>query len=261
MNKIILITGSTDGIGFQTAKDLVRKGHHVLVHGRNPDKLANTVTTLAGLGQVEGYLADLSSLKSVESLAKAIADKHDHLDVLINNAGIFNTPNPILENGMDVRFVVNTIAPYLLTQKLLPLMNGSGRIINLSSAAQAPVNGDAFKGKTTLSASAAYAQSKLAILMWSRHMANALPDGPIIIPVNPGSLLGTKMVKEGYGMDGKDINIGSGILVRLALDPEFSSASGQYFDNDIGQFGSPHFDAMNAQKTQQVVDLIEAALN
>lgn len=80
---------------------------------------------------------------------------------------------------------------------------------------------------------AAYSQSKLALIMWSRTMALSLKDhGPAIIAVNPGSMLGTKMVKEGFDVTGADIRIGANLLTRAALADEFVTASGQYFDND-----------------------------
>ena len=145
MQKTILITGSTDGIGLETAKMLVSLGHQVLLHGRNENKLQQVEKTLAeisGSGCIESYLADLSHLSDVEDLAKEVTEQHEKLDVLINNAGIYKTPEPMTQDGLDVRFAVNTIAPYLLTQKLLPLLGTSGRVISLSSAAQSPVNPD-----------------------------------------------------------------------------------------------------------------------
>ena len=265
MQKTILITGSTDGIGLETARMLVSQGHHILLHGRNPAKLEEVERTLSGLpggGRVESYVSDLSRMSEVEALAKAVADRHTRLDVLINNAGVFKTSDPITQDGLDVRFLVNTLAPYLLTQRLLPLIGVPGRVINLSSAAQSPVNPEALAGRVRLSDDlAAYAQSKLALTMWSRSMALSLKhNGPAIIAVNPGSLLGTKMVKQGFGVTGKDIRIGAEILIRAALSDEFEAASGQYFDNDSGQFAEPHHDALNPQKTAAIVDAIEEIL-
>jgi len=265
MQKTILITGSTDGIGLETARMLVSQGHHVLLHGRNRAKLEKVERTLSGLtdgGRVESYVADLSSMADVEALARVVTKQHASLDVLINNAGVYKTPETITPDGLDVRFAVNTIAPYLLTQRLLPLLESSGRVVNLSSAAQAPVDTEALTGRVRLTDDlTAYAQSKLALTMWSRSMALSLKDeGPAIIAVNPGSLLGTKMVKEGFGVAGKDISIGAEILVRAALADEFETASGQYFDNDSGRFASPHPDALNPQKAEEVVRAIEAVL-
>ncbi|OOZ38929.1 oxidoreductase [Solemya pervernicosa gill symbiont] len=265
MKKTILITGSTDGIGLEAARMFVSQGHHVLLHGRNPVKLQEVESELSGLpggGSVESYLADLSRMGDVETLAKHIIERSSQLDVLINNAGIFRTTEPTTQDGLDVRFVVNTIAPYLLTKRLLPLMTSSSRVINLSSAAQSPVNSEALYGRVKFSDELdAYAQSKLALTMWSRSMALSLKDGgPIIIAVNPGSMLATKMVKEGFGVAGNDIDIGAEILFRVALTDEFETATGQYFDNDRGQFSSPHPDALNPLTTESVVHVIEEIL-
>ncbi|MCU7845924.1 MAG: SDR family NAD(P)-dependent oxidoreductase [Candidatus Thiodiazotropha sp. (ex Monitilora ramsayi)] len=266
MQKTILVTGSTDGIGLETAKMLVAQGHQVLLHGRNPAKLADaekTLSAIPGAGRVESYLSDLSRITDVTALAEAVAERHERLDVLINNAGVFNIPDPRTADGLDARFAVNTIAPYLLTQRLLPLIGASGRVINLSSAGQSPVNLEALAGRVRLSDDfTAYAQSKLALIMWSRSMALSLRDDcPVIIAVNPGSMLGTKMVKQAFGVAGGDIRIGAEILIRAALTDEFAAASGQYFDNDSGQFASPHPDALNQQKSEEVVRAIEVILS
>lgn len=265
MKKTLLITGSTDGIGLETAKMLVTQGHHVLLHGRNREKLArveNELSALSGGGQVESYVSDLSRMTDVEALAKAVAARHESLDVLINNAGIFRTSESITPDGLDVRFAVNTIAPYLLTKRLLPRIGTTGRVVNLSSAAQSPVDVKALAGQVRLDDDfKAYAQSKLALTMWSRAMALVCKaDGPAIIAVNPGSMLGSKMVREGFGVAGGDIRIGAGILVRAALEDEFAAASGQYFDNDSGRFSNPHPDALDAKKSDTIVQAIEAVL-
>ena len=243
---------------------LTSLGHSVLLHGRNADKLdevEQSLNSLSGGAQIESYVADLSRMSEVESLAKAISDKYENLDVLINNAGVFVASDPVTPNGLDLRFAVNTIAPYLLTQRLLSLLDKSGRVINLSSAAQAPVDMKAFAGERRLADGEAYAQSKLALTMWSRKLAMSLgDDGPAIIAVNPGSMLGSKMVKQAFGVSGKDMRIGVEILIRAALDDEFASASGQYFDNDSGRFASPHPDALDPNKTTEIVRAIKALL-
>lgn len=264
MQKTILLTGATDGIGLVTAKILVEQGHHVLLHGRSPAKLdavVDNLSTLVTTGSIESYVADFSDIKQVEALAKAIAAQHSSLDVLINNAGVFHMENPITDAGLDARFVVNTLAPYVLTRLLLPLMNTSSRVVNLSSAAQAPVNLDALQGKTKLDHMGAYAQSKLAITSWSHSLALELgAKGPVIIAVNPASMLGSKMVKEGFGVDGGDLRIGADILIRAALSDEFAAASGQYFDNDSRKFAAPHPDALDANKAAALINTMAAVL-
>lgn len=262
MSKTILVTGSTDGIGLETAKVLHEQGHTVLLHGRSPQKLASAkeaVSATAGNGAVEIYQADFSRLGDVARLADEVSAKHAKLDVLINNAGVLRTGNEITEDGLDIRFAVNLLAPVLLTNRLLPLMDASSRVVNLSSAAQAPVNLQALAGKVRLSAMDAYAQSKLALTMWSRRLADKIgAEGPVIVAVNPGSLLASKMVKEGFGVAGNDLSIGVDILLRAALSDEFASASGQYFDNDSGRFADPHPDGLNDSKADALIEAADA---
>ncbi|MEL7118344.1 MAG: SDR family NAD(P)-dependent oxidoreductase [Bacteroidota bacterium] len=264
MKKTIFITGSTDGIGKAAAILLAQEGHSIYLHGRNPQKLEDAIAEVkkeSDNGAVDGYLTDLSDLDAVRLLAEKIKTEIPKLDVLINNAGVYSTSNPITKDGLDVRFIVNTIAPYILAQEINPLLGKSGRIINLSSAAQATVNPDALTGKMQLSDGVAYAQSKLAITMWTKYMASVQQEnGPVIVAVNPGSMLASKMVREAYGVHGRDISIGSSILVRAALSEEFEHTSGSYFDNDSGQFAPPHRDALNNKKNEELVMKIEELL-
>ena len=264
MQKTILITGATDGIGYETAKILVSMGHTVLLHGRNQAKLTDTQRTfseLPGGGQMECYTADLADMQAVSRLVQAVTAHHTNLDVLINNAGVFTTNQPITSDGLDVRFVVNTLAPYLLTNGLLPLLGANGRVVNLSSAAQAPVNVRALTGDVHLDDWGAYSQSKLAITAWSRSMGLAHKEtGPVIVSVNPGSMLNTKMVQKAFGVAGGDVRTGANILVRASLADEFTTAQGMYFDNDSGQFANPHPDALDASKTEKLIEVMEDVL-
>jgi len=265
MRKTILLTGGTDGIGFETAKLLVKEGHTLLLHGRNADKLARAKTELDALttdGAVSTYRADLSDLHEVRTLAAEVTANHTHLDVLINNAGIFKTPAATNHQGYDIRFIVNTVAPYLLTTELKPLFSPESRVVNLSSAAQAPVDLAGLTAKAKFTDNAAYAQSKLGITMWSFHLAATYgASGPHIIAVNPASFLGSKMVKEAYGTKGHNLSIGAEILRDAALSDRFANASGRYFDNDAKAFANPHPDALNKQKNADLVSVIETLIH
>jgi NAD(P)-dependent dehydrogenase (short-subunit alcohol dehydrogenase family) len=253
MRKTIFITGATDGIGLLTAQKLIAGGHQVLLHGRHPDKLNRISASLDG---APTYCADLSVIDEVTSLSSAILAEYQQLDVLINNAGVLKTTDTKTKTGRDVRFEVNTLSPYILTQNLLNIIPKSGRIINLSSAAQAPVDIEAMMEYKAMEDMAAYAQSKLAMTIWSAQLAATMPNGPICVSVNPGSLLASKMVKEGFGIEGKDLNIGADILVRAALSADFSNASGMHFDNDRGEFAAPHQAANDGQHVEAVMATI-----
>ncbi len=255
MTKTILITGSTDGIGLLTAKKLAAGGHKVLLHGRSASKLESAAAAVGG--DVETYAADLSDLSAVRKLAENVRAKHDKLDVLINNAGVLKAPQAVLENGQDIRFVVNTLAPYLLTELLLPIIPADGRVVNLSSAAQAPVNLKAMQGYVPMADMEAYAQSKLAITIWTREWAKSLSNAPVMVAVNPGSLLASKMVKEGFGLAGNDMNIGADILIDAALGVRFADAAGAYFDNDSGAFADPHAAALDENHAADVMNTIK----
>lgn len=264
MKKTILITGSTDGIGFEAAKTLIERGHTVLMHGRNSEKLAARIEALKALSSnedIDGFICDLTSMTTVKTFAKSVVEKYPTLDVLINNAGILKASNPVTAEGYDVRFLVNTFAPYLLAKHLLPFISKTGRIINLSSAAQNPINFDALAGRLRQSEMEAYSQSKLGITIWSSHMADQIgADGPLVVSVNPASLIGTKMVKEGFGIAGKDIRVGADILVEAAIGESFAGHSGEYFDNDAGAFGRPHPHAEDPAMIAKVMAAIEDVL-
>lgn len=263
MKKTIMITGATDGIGLATAMKLASQGHHLIIHGRSIEKLEAVEKQLLALpanGKVESFLADLSQLSEVVALAHQVKSSHKCIDVLINNAGIFKVSQPITPDGLDVRFSVNTIAPYLLTKELSPILGKTGRVLNLSSAAQASVDINALLGKKQLNDMTAYSQSKLAITMWTLGIARA-NQNITYFAINPGSLLASKMVKEGFGIAGNDINIGADILIRLSLEDGISKYSGQYFDNDKGEFSLPHPDGINLRKVDEVINAIESIIS
>ncbi|MBW1297588.1 SDR family NAD(P)-dependent oxidoreductase [Aquimarina litoralis] len=255
--KTILITGSTDGIGKLTAIELAKLGHTVLVHGRNAEKLKNTILEIQEITankNTNGFLADLSDLNSVEKMALQIQKEVSHIDVLINNAGVFKSKISSNENGIDIRFVVNYLAPFLLTKKLIPLLQKgtSPRIINLSSAAQSIVSLDALSGTIQLSEQEAYAQSKLALTMWSFYLAQESKNLNVIA-VNPGSLLNTRMVQEAYGKHWAPAEKGVQILYDLATSEKYQDSSGKYFDNDKGFFSQAHPDAYDKNKINELI--------
>lgn len=264
MKKTILITGSTDGIGLETAKELASLGHTVLLHGRSLAKLEAAKETVVAESQgadVQTYLADLSSLSETKELAQNIQAQNKQIDVIINNAGIFKTTKKETSDGLDLRFTVNTISPYLLTTLLLPNLASDGRVVNLSSAAQAPVAAESLTKVSSLNDSQVYAQSKLALTMWTNALAKKIGGNQVITSLNPKSFIGSKMVKEAYGVEGSSLKDGSDILVRATLSKDFANASGKYFDNDIGLFSQPHPEALDMIKCETILNTLNALIN
>jgi len=187
-------------------------------------------------------------------MISGVSNQFSKIDVLINNAGVFKSPNSKNHKSLDIRFAVNYFAPYLLTNGLLRLLkNGdSSRVINLSSAAQSTVSLSALKGSETLSEQHAYAKSKLALTMWSFAFAKANPNINTIA-VNPGSLLNTRMVAEAYGQYWSSADKGASILYDLATLDKYKDSTGKYFDNDIGAFNTAHEDAYDEHKINELI--------
>ncbi|NNF34033.1 MAG: SDR family NAD(P)-dependent oxidoreductase [Saprospiraceae bacterium] len=261
MKKVILITGSTDGIGKLAALKLAREGHTMYLHGRNADKLERVIEELksdTNNQNINGFVADFSDLHAVRKMSEEIKMELSSIDVLVNNAGIFKVNNNITDDGLDVRMAVNYLAPYILTNALLPLLRQSDnpRIINLSSAAQSSVSTEFLKGNKQLPDQAAYAQSKLAILMWSFHLAEQEPD-ITAIPLNPGSLLNTNMVREAYGKFWSSADKGADIIVDLSISQQHDNMSGKYFDNDKGGYGKTHPDAYDKGIISGLIEVTE----
>ncbi|OIQ40532.1 MAG: short-chain dehydrogenase [Bacteroidetes bacterium MedPE-SWsnd-G1] len=269
MRKTILITGSTDGIGKLTAIKMAKDGHHVYLHGRNAAKLANSITEVKKVSNnehVKGFIADFSDLNAVHDMANKILSEVPKLDVLVNNAGIFGSPINTTKHNIDIRLVVNYFAPYVLTNSILPLFKSSSdaRIVNLSSAAQSTVSIDALTGMAIESVNDAYAQSKLALTMWSFYLAKRL-DSISVLAVNPGSLLNTKMANEAYGQYWSSADKGRDILCDLAISNDYVNVTGKYFDNDKGNpkgaFGPAHADAYDKTKIETLIKVTENVLN
>ena len=199
-------------------------------------------------------MADFSDLDAVKQMTQDIKQDRSRLDVLINNAGVYNSSKSQNSDGLDMRFAVNYLAPFLLTNDLIFLLKKgtAPRIINLSSAAQSPVDYEVLTGMKTQSPGETYAQSKLALTMWSFYLAKKEPDLNVIA-VNPGSLLNTNMVKEAFGKHWSSADKGATILYELAVSEDYRDASGKYFDNDLGTFTEAHPDAYDETKINKLI--------
>lgn len=238
---VILVTGATDGLGRLTARDLAESGATVLLHGRDPERGEAAVREIheeTGNDRLHYYLADFSSLEEVRRLADQIMSDQDRLDVLVNNAGIGagrrgEASRSWSRDGFELRFAVNYLAPFLLTRLLLPLVQRSApsRIVNVASAGQSPIHFDDVMLERGYEGMRAYAQSKLALVMFTFDLAAEFEGtGVTANSLHPASLMDTKMVFETFGSASSSVREGTDATVRLAISPELEGDTGRYYD-------------------------------
>jgi NAD(P)-dependent dehydrogenase (short-subunit alcohol dehydrogenase family) len=237
----ILVTGASDGIGRGAAAELARMGARVLLHGRDASRLARARDEIAGdtgNEKLEVYVSDFASLAEVHRLAGEVASRHDRLDVLLNNAGVGRGPHgrQVREesrDGHELRFQINYLAPFLLQHLLLPLLRRAApaRIVNVASAGQAPIDFDDIMLEHGYDSMQAYCQSKLALIMASFELAGRVDPAEVTVnALHPGSLLDTKMVREGFGAPMGPVEDGIEAEVYLATAPDLEGVTGEYFD-------------------------------
>ncbi len=238
--KVVLVTGATDGLGRALAAGLARSGATVLVHGRDPGRIAETVQEVqaaAGTaGQpVRGYRADLSSLAEVRALAGQVIAAEPRLDVLVNNAGIGTTvPGGGVRqesaDGYELRFAVNYLAGYALTRLLLPLLRASApaRIVNVSSLGQQAIDFGDVMLTHGYDGMRAYRQSKLAQVLFTIDLAAELDrTGVTVNALHPATFMPTKI---SAGAPASTIAQGVEATMRLITAPVEQVGSGRYFN-------------------------------
>jgi NAD(P)-dependent dehydrogenase (short-subunit alcohol dehydrogenase family) len=180
--KTVLVTGSTDGVGRYVAGRLAAAGARVLIHGRDRARAETLVDEIkrAGHGEPVFYQADLSSLAGARRLAEAVVAEHRRLDVFVSNAGIGSrTLGPerrTSADGYELRFAVNYLSGFLLAYLLLPLLKAGApsRIVHVASLGQHPLDFEDVMLTKDYSGTRAYAQSKLAQIMFTIDLAREL---------------------------------------------------------------------------------------
>jgi NAD(P)-dependent dehydrogenase (short-subunit alcohol dehydrogenase family) len=261
----ILITGSTDGLGEATAEKLAAHGATLLVHGRSEQKLERALAKLgADRGaRVRGLLGDLGLIEQVRRLARDVERRVERLDVLVNNAGVaLMDGRRESHDGFELTFAINYLSHFLLTAELMPLLRRSApaRIVNVASIGQSPVDFDDPMAEADYEGFRAYAQSKLAQIMFTFELAARLQaagqDGVTVNALHPATLMDTKMVRTSFGRAGhSEVAEGVESLSRLIADPELDGISGRYFDQLDEGAAQPQ--AYDAEARAQLWDLSE----
>ena len=245
--RVVLVTGSTDGIGKATALELARRGATVLLHGRNLQKgeaALEDIRRITGSDRLYLYIADFSSLVQVRKLASQVHEEHDRLHLLINNAGTFDPERKITEDGLETTFSVNYLAPFLLTHELLDLLKASApsRVINVASIAHwnGVMDWDNLQGEKSYEGFDAYALSKLALILFTYALAERLRGtGVTANCLHPG-VIKTKLLRAGFGdYPGDTPEKGARTSVYLACSPEVERISGLYFEECKAVSSSP----------------------
>jgi retinol dehydrogenase 12 len=247
-DKVCVITGGTDGIGKAAAYGLAVQGARLLVHGRDPDKGARAVAELkarSGNPAIEFLQADFSSLADVRRLAAAVMDRTPRIDVLVNNAGGMFVKRMLSQEGYEMTFAVNHLAPFLLTQLLVNTLKSTeqSRIVTTSSRAHqgARIVFDDLQATGKYSPMGAYGTSKLANILFTRALAKRLQGTSVTATcLHPGfvrtsfgrDFAGSPILKSIFRLAScfaRTPEKGAQTVIYLASSPEVQGASGGYY--------------------------------
>jgi NAD(P)-dependent dehydrogenase (short-subunit alcohol dehydrogenase family) len=262
----ILITGATDGLGRALAVELAGTGATLLLHGRDDSKGQETIEDVrarTGNEKLQWYRANLASLEEVRELAERVDAEHDRLDVLVNNAGIgTNLPGDgrrmESRDGYELRFAVNYLASFLLTRQLEPLLvrSAPARVVNVSSAGQAPLDFDDVMLERAYDGVQAYCQSKLAQVMFTFDLAGELSEtGVTVNCLHPATFMPTKMVRAAGVSPTSTIEEGVQAVLRLVAAPELDGVTGRYFNGQ--REANAHPQAYDAEAVGRLRELSE----
>jgi NAD(P)-dependent dehydrogenase (short-subunit alcohol dehydrogenase family) len=247
VNKIILVTGSTDGIGKETATALASLGAEIIVHGRNPEKTQKTVREIKDLSnneQISYLIADFTDLNQIREMATELQEKYSRLDVLINNAGVYNSRRIDTDTGVERTFLINHLAPFTLTNLLLPILKASApsRIVNVSSQVHSMgrLDFEDLGFKKGYFGMMAYSRSKLANMLFTYELDRRLKgSGVTVNGLHPGHvatniwgdaapLIGSavKRLMKWISLSPEE---GADNSIYLASSADLDNISGQYF--------------------------------
>jgi len=236
-DRVALITGATNGVGRVVAERLGAQGWHVLVHGRDRGRGEQVVSEIqARGGSARFHEADLASMSAVRQLAEDVMKEHPGLHLLINNAGIgFGRPDAQREqsqDGLELRFAVNYLAPFLLTHRLLPalLEAAPSRVVNVASIGQEELDFDDLQMVHGYSGVQAYCRSKLALIMFTFDLAAELQRLDVTVnALHPATLMNTFMVQESQWQPRSTVDEGADAIMNLAVG-DLQGRTGEFFD-------------------------------
>ena len=237
-NKIVLLTGATDGIGKQAAYMFAQNSAVLIMHGKDVEKgnkIRKEIIRKTGNDNVTYLNADFTSFSDINELSDRIHNQFSHIDILINNAGIYENEKVILRNGIEKNFMVNYLAGFSLTLQLSDLLRKSGnaRIINVSSMIHAgSIDFDNLNAEKYYSGDHAYSLSKLCNILFTYELDDLLKDDHITVNAMHPGVINTKLLKAGWGAIGNKAEEGAKRIFYLADSDKVKDVSGKYFMND-----------------------------
>ena len=268
--KTILITGSTDGVGRYVARQLAARGAKVLIHGRDAAraKVLTDDIKRGGRAAPTFYQADLSSLSGARQLAAAVTSDHKRLDVFISNAGIGSqnggAGRQTSVDGHELRFAVNYLSGFLLAHLLLPLIKEAApsRIVNVASLGQHPIDFDDVMITKGYNGSRAYAQSKLAQIMFTIDLAEELKgSGVTVNSLHPATYMNTTMVRAGGITPISTVEQGGEAILHLVTGDDVAGKSGLFFNGMNETRANPQAYDAAARKRLRALSLELAGLS
>jgi len=266
LNKSVLITGATSGIGLVTAREIARRGAHVTIVSRSADRCAWVVDAIkqeVGNPNIEFIAADLSIRDGVHRTAYDFKKRHPRLDVLINNVGGIFMSRQVSKDGLELTFALNHISYFLLTHLLLDVLKASApaRVINVSSNAHrgVKIRFDDLQLEKNYSGFAAYSQSKLCNILFTYELARRMEgSGVMVNALHPGFVASEFGKDNGFLMRlimrllspiAKSTNDGASTSIYLASSREVEGVSGKYFVDSRETASDPtSYDKQAAEK-------------
>jgi len=251
-----LITGATDGIGKETAIGMAKNGYNLILIGRNEEKgkmVSNEIRKITDSIDIDFFTANLILMKEVSRVADEISKKYDKIDVLINNVGAYFAFRGVTEEGFERTFALNHLGYFLMTKKLLPLVEKSEykRIVNVSSSAHYGIDFefDNLNGENKYKGFNAYKKSKLANVMFTYELAkriekkgitaNCLHPGFVATKFgNNNNILWRSAISFAKLLMAINVKDGAKTTIHLASSDDVKNTTGRFFANSQIKKGS-----------------------